>query len=70
MYYILYNPLSSNGSGKKHVARIEELLKSENEEYEVIDLVEANKGDVIGFWQDTTEENRIGDKDGKDFCNK
>jgi DNA ligase (NAD+) len=47
MYYILYNPLSSNGSGKKHVARIEELLKSENKEYEVIDLVEANK-DVMG----------------------
>ena len=47
MYYILYNPLSSNGSGKKHVVRIEELLKSENKEYEVIDLVEANK-DVMG----------------------
>lgn len=47
MYYILYNPLSSNGSGKKHVAKIEELLKSENKEYEVIDLVEANK-DVMG----------------------
>ena len=47
MYYILYNPLSSNGSGKKHVSKIEELLKSENKEYEVIDLVEANK-DVMG----------------------
>ena len=32
MYYILYNPLRSNGSGKKHVAKIEELLKSENKE--------------------------------------
>ena len=36
----------------------------------VIDLVEANKGTLIGYWEDTTEENRIGDKDGKDFCNK
>ena len=47
MHYILYNPLSSNGSGKKHVARIEELLKSENEEYEVIDLVDEMKGEFV-----------------------
>ena len=43
MHYILYNPLSSNGTSKKHVAKIEELLKSENKEYEILDLVEIAK---------------------------
>ena len=43
MYYILYNPLSSNGTSKKHVEKIEEFLKKENNEYEIIDLVEASK---------------------------
>ena len=43
MNYILFNPLSSNGTSKKHVEIIEELLKNENKEYEVIDLVEASK---------------------------
>lgn len=43
MNYILFNPLSSNGTSTKHVAKIEELLKSQNKEYEIIDLVEAAK---------------------------
>ena len=43
MHYILFNPLSSNGTSKKHVEKIEELLKSESHEYEIIDLVEAAK---------------------------
>ena len=43
MHYILYNPLSSNGASKQHVTKIEELLKKENKEYEVINLVEASK---------------------------
>ena len=43
MNYILFNPLSSNGTSKKHVEIIEELLKKENKEYEVIYLVEASK---------------------------
>ena len=43
MNYILFNPLSSNGAGKKHVEIIENLLKNENKEYEIIDLVEAAK---------------------------
>ena len=43
MHYILFNPLSSNGTSKKHVEKIEEFLKSENHEYEIIDLVEAAK---------------------------
>lgn len=43
MNYILYNPLSSNGTVKKHVNKIEELLKSQNKDYEIINLVEAAK---------------------------
>ena len=43
MNFILFNPLSSNGTSKKHVQIIEELLKKENKEYEIIDLVEASK---------------------------
>ena len=43
MYYIMFNPLSSNGTSQKHVEKIEEFLKSENNEYEVINLVEAAK---------------------------
>lgn len=43
MNYILYNPLSSNGTSKKHVHIIEEILKKDNKEYEIIDLVEASK---------------------------
>ena len=43
MNYILYNPLSSNGTSLKHVQRIEELLKNDNKEYEIINLVEAAK---------------------------
>ena len=43
MNYILYNPLSSNGTSKKHVQKIEEILKDENKEYEIINLVEAAK---------------------------
>ncbi len=43
MHYILYNPLSSNGASKEHVVKIEEILKSENKEYEIINLVEASK---------------------------
>ena len=41
MYYIMFNPLSSNGTSQKHVEKIEEFLKSQNNEYEVINLVEA-----------------------------
>ena len=44
MHYILFNPLSSNGTSKKHVEKIEEYLKNNNNnEYEVINLVEAAK---------------------------
>ena len=43
MNYILFNPLSSNGTSKKHVQIIEELLQKDNKEYEIIDLVEASK---------------------------
>ena len=43
MNFILFNPLSSNGTSKKHVRIIEELLQKENKEYEIIDLVEASK---------------------------
>lgn len=43
MNYILFNPLSSNGTSKKHVEIVEELLKAENKEYEIVDLVEAVK---------------------------
>ena len=43
MHYILYNPLSSNGTSKKHVAKIEELLKREDKEYQILDLVEIAK---------------------------
>ena len=43
MNYILYNPLSSNGTSQKHVHIIENILKKDNKEYEVIDLVEAAK---------------------------
>ena len=43
MYYILYNPLSSNGTSKKHVKKIEEKLKEDNCEYDILDLVEIAK---------------------------
>ena len=43
MHYILYNPLSSNGTSQKHVAKIEELLKREDKEYQILDLVEIAK---------------------------
>ena len=43
MNYILYNPLSSNGTSNKHVQIIEEILKKDNKEYEIINLVEAAK---------------------------
>ena len=43
MYYIMFNPLSSNGTSQTHVEKIEEFLKNENHEYEIIDLVEAAK---------------------------
>ena len=43
MYYILYNPLSSNGTSTKHVNKIEEMLKKDNIEYKIIDMVAASK---------------------------
>lgn len=43
MHYILYNPLSSNGASNEHVARIEELLKTDGKEYDIINLVDASK---------------------------
>lgn len=43
MYYILYNPLSSNGKSKKHVSKIEKILQEKKEEYEILDLVEISK---------------------------
>ena len=43
MYYILYNPLSSNGKSKKHVDIITEILNKENKESKVISLLDAAK---------------------------
>ena len=43
MHYILYNPLSSNGTSTKHVNKIKKVLEKDNIEYKVIDLVEASK---------------------------
>ena len=43
MYYILYNPLSSNGTSKKHVNKIEKALQKDGIEFKVIDMVEASK---------------------------
>lgn len=43
MYYILYNPLSSNGTSLKHVNKVEKKLQKEGIEYKIIDMVEASK---------------------------
>ena len=43
MYYVLFNPLSSDGKSQKYVEKIEEKLKKANEKYEVYDLVEISK---------------------------
>ncbi len=43
MYYIMFNPLSSNGTSQEHVKKIEEFLRGNNHEYEIINLVEAAK---------------------------
>lgn len=43
MYYILYNPLSSNGKSIKSIDKVKELLEKEHKEYKTYDIIEVSK---------------------------
>lgn len=58
MYYVLYNPLSSNGKSQKSVIKIGKKLEKRNEKYKVFNLLEISK-DVDGFAQILTSEDKL-----------
>lgn len=58
MYYILYNPLSSNGKSAKYVLKVAKKLEKRNEKYQVFNLIEVSK-DVSGFAEGIYKDDKL-----------
>ena len=58
MYYVLYNPLSSNGKSTKYVLKIGKKLQKQNIEYKVGNLIDISQ-DIDGFAEIVSKEDKL-----------